>query len=80
VQGSGTIKSQKAQKPHVNCNKVTILELYESVTKQTENHCIKKLCEILGLQRSSYYYCAAEHPEGKLYIENLMLKEEIIRI
>lgn len=39
-----------------------------------------KLCKVLGIGRSSYYFCTQKRPLGKLALENKRLKEEIIRI
>jgi transposase InsO family protein len=38
------------------------------------------LCKVLGIGRSSYYYCAGERPEGRLAKENKILKQEVTRI
>jgi transposase InsO family protein len=59
---------------------VTIRELCESITEQADNHYIKKLCNILGIGRSSYYYCTSEQPKSRLHAENARLKQEVIRI
>lgn len=47
---------------------------------QTEHYSKVQLCKVLGIGRSSYYYCTKERPEGRLALENKRLKQEITRI
>ena len=47
---------------------------------QSSQHTTKKVCQVLGIGRSSYYFCTKKRPEGRLKQENWILKEEIIRI
>lgn len=47
---------------------------------QSEHYSKKQLCKVLGIGRSSYYYCTQERPEGRLAQENKLLKQEITRI
>lgn len=48
--------------------------------EQVKNHNTKKVCMVLKLNRSSFYFCAKTRPEGKFKKENDILKREIIRI
>jgi len=47
---------------------------------QTDKHNKSKVCKVLGIERSSYYYCTQKRPEGRLKQENNTLKQAIIRI
>lgn len=47
---------------------------------QSDKHSKSKLCQVLGIGRSSYYYCTQKRPEGRLKQENNLLRQEIIRI
>lgn len=47
---------------------------------QSDKHSKSKLCKVLGIGRSSYYYCTQKRPEGRLKQENNWLRQEIIRI
>ena len=47
---------------------------------QTDKHSKKKICKVLGIERSSYYFCTKKRPEGRLKQENNLLNQEIIRI
>jgi putative transposase len=47
---------------------------------QCDKHSKMNVCKVLGIGRSSYYYCAQKRPEGRLKQENNRLKQEIIRI
>lgn len=47
---------------------------------QSEHYSKTQLCKVLGIGRSSYYFCTKERPEGRLTLENKRLKQEITRI
>ena len=45
-----------------------------------DSYSILSICHVLGINRSSYYFCRAERPKCRLALENKRLTEEIIRI
>lgn len=52
----------------------------DAAVTQAQNYTIKKVCKVLGIERSSYYFCAQKTGQGKLKQENERLKEEILKI
>ena len=54
-------------------------ELSDVAASQSKKHPINKVCQVLGMARSSYYFCAQPRPEGRFKQENARLRQEILR-
>ncbi len=50
------------------------------VASQAQHHNIKKVCQVLGIGRSSYYFSTHKRPAGRLKNQNRLLRQEITRI
>ncbi|WP_165873639.1 IS3 family transposase [Baia soyae] len=47
---------------------------------QNRSYPLRTVCEVLGLHRSSYYFCTSPRKSGRFQCENRQLEREIKRI
>ncbi|WP_243649562.1 IS3 family transposase [Baia soyae] len=50
------------------------------VKTQDRSYPLRTVCEVLGLQRSSYYFCTSPREAGRLQHENKQLEQEVKRV